>query len=286
MDNRLGKDNNLGKYISIADNLIQFYMCKKEVTLTAKNGSKIIGDAQFDIDIDLSDGVTQGSKKFNTNEEKYIVGISKFAMFYPAGTDRHVHKVGLTLEPKLTKNSDNTQTVDVKIKAELADTSSHSIVKLILGITLIAISETTVVANYQGRKLYGKQETTQLLALTGFETQYEDNKDHHVKLIEVTLPEDTKGGQAFMLDNSKHEGNSNKVAGKRIDIPISVLAYMELEDCHLINAFKLSMGSVDHHIAKIEVEYRRNNALYYLEDVHGNQACINQCYCSVDTYKN
>lgn len=263
----MGNTGNLGNY----------YLDKNEALLSTKDGKKVTGQMVFRLDQKAGQG------NFHTSENKYIVGINSYKFAYP-GSDHHVKKISLQIDPKLSCGPDNIQEICVNISGEMSDLSDHSADTLKIGLSLAAISDNVHMPENEGNVLENGEATVALLALQGFSVEFSDSDDHHVKEYSAEISSDGIQGSSYIADDSNHKGNGT-AKGKRMLSPASLLGLMVSEDVQFINDFKLAKDSGDHHVRHTGITYINGHADYDLSDDHRNFASINCCHCYANTYK-
>lgn len=246
------------------------YLSKDEMLLSAKVGNVVTGQMIFRLD------QKAGQENFRTSDNKYIVGIHSYSFVYP-GSDHHVKKITLKIDPKLQCGADQIQEVLVDITGEMSDLSGHSSDTLKIGLSLVAVSDNVQIPE-------NGENTVALVALQEFNAEFSDSDDHHVKEYGAGVSSDGTHGTARIADDSNHSGNGI-AKGKKIQAPASVLGLMVSEDVQFINDFKLAKDSGDHHVRHTGITYINGHADYDLSDDHRNFASNGYCHCYANTYK-
>lgn len=247
------------------------YLDKNEILLSQKSRSMVTGQVTFRLDQKM------GEEYFKTSDNKFIVGINSYRFEYPGG-DHHVKKIALKIDPELKYGSDHIQEILVNITGEMSDLSNHSSDTLKIGLSLVAIPDNMKITE-------NGENIVTLVALQEFYAEFSDSDDHHVKEYSAGISSDGTQGTAYIADDSDHTGNGI-AAGKKLQVPVSVLGSMVAEDVQFINDFKLAKDSGDHHVRHTGIEYINGHANYDLSDDHRNFASIDCCHCYANTYKN
>lgn len=253
------------------------YLDKNEMTLSTKAGNKVTGQVKFRLDQKV------GQKNFKTADNKFIVGIYSYRFEYP-GSDHHVKKITLKIDPKLQYGSDQIQEVLVDITGEMSDLSDHSSDTLKIGLSLVAISDNVHIPRNGENVLENGENIVTLVALQGFNAEFSDSDDHHVKEYSAGISSNGTQGTAWIADDSKHNGSGIAI-GQQLQVPASVLGLMISEDVQFINDFKLAKDSGDHHILHTGITYINGHADFDLTDNHRNFATPGCCHCYANTYK-
>ena len=193
-------------------------------------------------------------------------------------------KIALKIDPKLKYGSDNIQEIVVNITGEMSDLSNHSSDTLKIGLSLVAVPDSVKIPENGKDVLENGENIVTLVALQEFCAEFSDSDDHHVKEYSAGISSDGTQGTAHIADDSNHTGNGI-AAGKKLQVPASVLGSMVSEDVQFINDFRLAKDSGDHHVRHTGIEYINGHANYDLSDDHRNFSSIGCCHCYANTYK-
>lgn len=264
----------MGNTVKVFNNC---YLDKNEMTLSAKAENAVTGQMIFRLDQKV------GQDYFKTSDNKFIVGIYSYRFEYPS-SDHHVKKIMLRIDPKLQYGSDQVPEILVNITGEMSDLSNHSSNTLKIGLSLVAISDNVQIPKNGENVLENGENIVTLVALQGFDAEYSDSDDHHVKEYSAGISSDGTNGTAQIADDSHHTGNGIAI-GKKLQVPASVLGLMISEDVQFINDFKLAKDSGDHHVRHTGITYIDGHADFDLSDDHGNFVSPGCCHCYANTYK-
>lgn len=182
---------------------------------------------------------------FNVNEDRFLVGFSKFVYGYDGNKDHNVREIFLELKSDIIESTK----IKVSILGVMFDNSKNEAFGEI-GISVFAFSEDEVLSN------------TKITAITRFRTGYK-NKDHHLQAYGAN-------SISFLHDASGHHQDINDATQKDVFLPIFTDAtYLEPKNIASQAAF----------ISEFSIEKEESDCCVKRT---GLQAHINHPHCTVD----